>query len=552
MSTPITSTVVSATGIRRWGPWVLIVLLYTYSLVAGYFSLDFGFHWDEPVHFQIVKDALSSQTYLPQGFYDYPSATFSLALIARVSQRALTVVGFQQDDLGFYLMGRAIFMTITLAGGLFLFASVRRLGSNLGGILAATIYMFSWQIIYHSRWIAPDGLLASATCLFLLALVIRWRPDAHGWVRFLPFVAAGVAAGTKYQGGFLLIGALVAEVVWSRRDGFQSLIIVRRIGASLLAFLITFVVMTPGSLLQPLKFLTAVVGRSDHYHGDHGTHLGAYSEVVTPHSAFAIALARSIVLDMPSVWGPISLLLSLLSLFGAVALWKRDKLLAIAVLASPLLFFIYSSTFSVFIIRNFLLFLSFSALLAGLGLSFIAESVKKRWLTVLLIALVGTFILFSARELWLDAVSVKNRGRHQVAELVAARVNDIGKSECIHSSTTINSLLSEQGFTPEFGERITSQPESFLLLSRQFAVDAPVTLSEWPGTESRWFDVLGSHEVDFSEYPRWSGDVRALMLSPWQIDYLGLDSQELEALGLSSTCLVGVETSNAGAAPLPQ
>ena len=522
-----------------WVPWTIVFGLYLCSLVAGFISLDFGFHWDEPVHFQIVKDALASQTYLPQGFYDYPSSTFTLALLARVMQRALAALGYQQDDLGFYLMGRGIFMILTMSGGLFLFAAVRRIGTNLGGIAAAAIYMLSWQIIYHSRWIAPDGLLASATCLFLFALALRWRRYAGTWLRVFPFIAAGIAAGTKYQGGFLIFGALLAELVWSRRDHCRSMVVCQRVGSCVAAFLITFIVITPGSVLQPLKFLTAVTGRSDHYRGDHGTHLGAYSEVVTSHIAFAITLARSVILDMPSVWGPVSVILSLLAIVGIIALWKRDKLLAVSVATPPILFFLYSATFTVFIIRNFLLFLSISAFLAGVGVSFLAHLAKSQWARGLLVGLVCAFLIFSLRELWLDAASVLGRGRHQVAQLIAARVNDRGSAECIHSSSSVDALLAEQGFNVRFKPRTSEQPEVFLFLSRQFAVDAPVTLAHWPGTEARWFDEIGSHEVDFSEYPRWSGDVRALLFSPSQFSYLGLDSQELKALGISSTCLVG-------------
>ncbi len=84
--------------------------------------------------------------------------------------------------------------------------------SPLEGALAAAMLGFSWELNYHSRWVAQDAVMTqfAALCL-LLASVGRFRPQESGWLK-VSAVAAGLACGMKYTAGLLLIPLFVAAI----------------------------------------------------------------------------------------------------------------------------------------------------------------------------------------------------------------------------------------------------------------------------------------------------------------------------------------------------
>ena len=545
---------------KHWGA-VLTAALIVLSLWNGLRSIDFGFHWDELVHLETVKIALAEQTLLPGGFYDYPSFLFFLTVVARVGQRILEPLGVGQTDQDFIILGRSLFFVVTVAGAAFLYAAGRRISGTLSGLFAVITYLFSWQLTYHARWIAPDALLASIGALFIWTLVRRTTTPNARLARLGPYLVAGLAAGTKYQGAFLVLGALALDVLLREDLSLRqtALALLRGIAS----FIIAFVVITPGILLQPWKVYAAIRERAEHYAEGHGLHLGAQSEVLNTPREFGTALLRSFAFDFSShvLW--LSALIFSLAIIGALILGRKQSRLTLALLIGPFGFFLYSLTLVVFIIRNFLIFFPFITFFAAVAVGAVCTSrrtpVIVKWGSIFAIICYSTFGIINQTK---DATAINQRGPEQLARMIADYIRDsnpstqgtaslddewaaiedgvAGESDslCISSTLGVQDFLRRQGINVAERERIFKDRQVFLFLSSELDLGAPVSLDEWPGTRSRWYGEIGTREVDFSHYPRWDGDVRALVLTAEKIDFIGLDKAEQEALRISSACLV--------------
>jgi len=210
----------------------------------------------------------------------------------------------------------------------------------------------------------------------------------------------------------------------------------------------------------------------------------------------------------------------------------------VILLAAPVALFLYGLTLVVFIVRNFLLFLPFTALFAGLGVAFLvglSHSSKVR--AGLLVGLV-ILTAFALRDTWMAAKSVADRGQQQLAKLAGQRIMTRDAGVCVRLSPAVKAMLVGAGW------RLADDPDAHsaadttevLISTYELSSGAPVTLEQWPGTQSQWFEVLGPREVDFSYYPRWSGAERLLALSTSQMVYIGLDEGELQSLGVSIDC----------------
>src|SRR2546428_13803368 len=80
-------------------------------------------------------------------------------------------------------------------------------------LLAAALLSCSWEFAYHSRWIAPDAVMAQFLWLSLLCLVAGEISGTLSWF-YLGAVAMGLAGGTKYTAAFLLAFFVPGAGLW--------------------------------------------------------------------------------------------------------------------------------------------------------------------------------------------------------------------------------------------------------------------------------------------------------------------------------------------------
>jgi hypothetical protein len=509
----------------RWGAGVVLVC-FGCLVITGIMGVNFGFHWDEPTQLYLVNHTLASGSFLPDGWYHYPELTYLLSLFSVLS-RFITGIGSHKFVAAaeFYLRTRSIFLIATALGGIWLYLGLRRRAGEMGAAFGAATYLLSFQLAYHARWIAPDAVLAMVAALFLWFLVIAWDAPESRWRMVLPAVAAGLATATKYQGAVLLVPVVVLFVKrW--RDAPPTLATqVRGVIISVTVFVVTFLVITPGAVLQRSGFIASVSYENHHYRTTHGTFKGVTPYDIHDHLTYLWLLTRYVVISLPSQSPLISTLVIALAVLGLVTLAHREPLVAVAVILPGVIVALYYSTLVVFIVRNLLFMLPFLAFLAGVGVGRAAEFARTRvrfsvLATVLLVAmLVNGVGLAQAAESIIDA-SPATLVRESDAYM-RGRPNQL-----FVVSGPLQKSFTAAGTTLPENARTKGRADYFMVLESQIR-DGDFRLRFWPATLDGTYRVVGPEEVDFDFYPTWEGADRVLVMTPAEAHRFGLDRHKL-------------------------
>ena len=356
--------------------WFLVALPLAVFLWSGWRSIDFGDHWDAGHRVLDLTTALQEQTLLPEE-YNYPSMTFWLTVAA------ITPEAFARADLDsatrefagplaqyvsspeFQIRCRLLFLLVSSLSILWVYAaSLAWRNRPWEALLAACFVAGSFEIGYHARWVAPDAILMQFGALTLLACICALRNrEQRGWLG-LAVIAAGLAASTKYTGGIFLLPVLF--VTWHTRRNVPALL------RTVAIFGATFLVITPGVVLEPTKFLEDVVFEFKHYADGH---IGFSVEGGWDHFTRNL---RYLIVAGPSRAPLVSFLVSILGVLGIVGLWRDSKPLAIAVLLVPVLFVPYISSQSVMFVRNLIPLMPVAALVSARGVGVLYESLTDR------------------------------------------------------------------------------------------------------------------------------------------------------------------------------
>ena len=217
---------------------VLVIALVLFTTWRG---LDFGDHHDEPDLVRSVQ--ISSQTgVLLPGYYYKPSLPFDLSLAGLIvpiaefacsgglpefSPKNIVAWGRQLRSIlndycsspQFLLVNRFLFALVSSASLIWVYLLVAYWRNNtIEALLASAILGLSWEVAYHIRWAAPDGLMMQFGALAMLLLMIQEikTPVSHGPIKWSVFVA-GLTTGTKYTAA-LLIGPIVVVALTAHRE----------------------------------------------------------------------------------------------------------------------------------------------------------------------------------------------------------------------------------------------------------------------------------------------------------------------------------------------
>jgi 4-amino-4-deoxy-L-arabinose transferase-like glycosyltransferase len=513
---------------ERWGLGV-VVAVFAVHLWTGLAGIDFGFHWDEPVQLQLVNRSVETGTLLPLNRYHYPSLTYVLSVLSLGTQ-AFRRLGTAQliEGADFFLNARRVFLLTVAAGGFWVYFGTRRLTGEAAAATAGCVYLLSWELAYHARWIAPDGLLAHAAAFALWTIVVAWEAPPTSWKRYLPFIAAAVAASAKYQGAIFLVPATAVIVLTPGSPPRRRLL---RAGAGVAGAIAGFAVLNPGSWLQPRAFLDNLAFENNHYRTTHGDFAGARPYDVASPIAYAWRELKYVVTSLPSHWLGVSLAVIVVAVIGAVILARRDAVLAALLIAPVALAALYFASLHVFIVRNYLFFLPVIAVLVGLAIDRALEREKIR---VVVLALVAAFVVSGAAQLVRTARTVPGRSDRLVADGV---MRVIGESDDGVALSAAARELVRDDIAADAREGGARWGRFVLLTSDLW--DGAFHVDRWPATERGTYDVIGPAEVNFDYYPTWRGDDRAIVLDRADIERFGLRCSDGTALSTAS-CVAAI------------
>lgn len=481
---------------------------------TGFRGIDFGWHWDERKLLAAAARAYDEKVPLPH-WYNYPSLSFDVILAAMLPESvgALSAAAASGGDDGAtdgtpssLLRTRAVFMTLTLLTGLVAFGAAHAAGvGSWLAAFAAALTLSSWELGYHARWIAPDGLAMTFSALSLALLLAAQRRSAarQRWVLGAA-AAAALAAGAKYPAGLSLVPVLVHATAAAWRPGLGVRGGLATLASAclrpLLLFALVFVLVTPGILFEPARFLRDILAERQHY-GVAG-HRGYDTLGYVDH---LVLIARYLLLDAASPYPALSALVALLAGAGSLKLLSGPRLPAFTLLFLPIAIPLYLASQRVMIVRNLLTVIPFIAVLAALGLSFVVSLLPARRSSRLAVGAVAALLVIPGHYFAVTAAEAiahrrERKELHELREFIVEHPDwNVFPSERLaaklHVPFVAEPELDGQGWiafsTSEISDRslwISNRVDYRLL------PNAP-------------------REVNFRYYPSWRGDER-IVLAP--------------------------------------
>ena len=490
------------------------VISYGLTLYALWIGVHFGFHWDERIQYDNVINSYQTGLLLPRR-YNYPAMIYWVGMASVADRLAAGVASFIEFaprpaipfDF-FILRARALAMVTSSLGAWWIFFALRASPLSNRAIaptIGLALYLFSWEFGYHARWLAPDMIVAQFVALFILCLAKAERSQSpNGWIMGAA-VAAGLAISTKYTAGGLIF-ALWLYILVSRRFVGRALVIT----LARLTFIAAavYLVVTPGTLLDPIIFQRDVLIEVRHYATGHS----ASSDI----GSFWVYLARMweyLGLAMMSPQPMIGVALAALALWGLVPAWHRSRPTACALGFLMVFYSLFWPWQVVFIVRNFLMLLPIFCYLAAIGYDALLEralAVRKRRSTVLAATLALAVIVMMGWNAWEQLVFGRSIVATRQVPLVfqAARYLSDRPAIPIALSPRLSADLVATGTTLPTNAVAPAEARRFLFLLSELAK----TNLQLPGTRYDSYEWIGAREVNLNYYPNWKGRDHVIIL----------------------------------------
>ncbi len=488
--------------------WLLLV-------VTGLRGVDYGLHWDEgPFHLAPVRNAVASGILLPRS-YIYPTFDKWLVLwpslvvtlrtgldtafdTAKMQQAMLAAV----DAPTYLLSVRRIFIVLSSLGVFWMYGAALALRMKWWvALLAASGIALSWEHAYHARFVAADCLLTQFTALVLFLVAVFMRTGKKEWL-YAASVAAGLGTGTKYTGVFLLLPILLASSFTLPRKK----IFAHALRGALLcgSAFVAYLVITPGTLLDPFAFIWETRFITKAYEGSHGGYTAAggwdHGRIVFQFLSLAYF----------SAYRPLAIALFALAIVG-IGFWIRgDWRTATLLLICPVTFLItFCSNYRIVTVRNYLWVAPFLSLFMARAVMEAHDrlrwSIAKKALYVVLVALA----LLQATWLVRAGESIRRVNPNAYVRRALAYVARHAETR-FHLSPQVVNIATSRRMTIPPNVGTTKESSEIVFFAR---AEGPGPW-EWKSNDPfQTKAVFGPHEVNFSWYTSWAGTDRVVVMT---------------------------------------
>lgn len=401
----------------------------------------------------------------------------------------------------FFMQVKFVFLLASCLTVFWVYTAVRLVGRTpREAAVAPAILIGSWEMGYHIRWIAPDGILMQWGALWLLCIVAASQQKRLRWA-YGAAAVAGLAFGTKYPAGLFLIPTLgwVIWHLWTKRPSLGSS--GRVLFTTVFIFAAAYLLSTPGTLLQWPTFLSHVRYEIHHYQQGHYGHTIAAG---WPHLKQMMVYLAAVQL---APYRPLALFLSGLAIIGLGWLWHHQRVTAVVTASFPALYITYFATQNVMIVRNLLVLLPFGVWLSALGILAVHHWLPHKFYQQLwAMTLIGV-IGMSWYWLVYSSYTIKQRFTERFTAEAAAYLSQQTDTETVWLSPAVAEALHRpQGRGPTaviYAHELFPQP------------------TDWPANNPNLYDKqFGPHEVNFAYYPGWIGNQRMLLLTAAQQQWL--------------------------------
>jgi len=356
---------------RRWAAGAALVVLGALALrLWGIkWGLPFAYNLDERSHFVpravgFFRDGSLDPDYQlnPSGIIEWIAAV----LFVRHGGSSDAVVRTWQSDPGaVWMTARVACAVLSAAAAGLLYLAGRRLFDRTTGLVAAAILATAFLPVYYGHLALNDApsLAPSALALLGIAGVLR-----GGRVRdyVIAGLGIGLAAGLKYNAGFLVLPLLAAATAhaagWSGLSAAWRRALVGLVLAGV-AVLVGFALCDPYALVRPRFFLDQLDRLSAYTKG--GLLLGETERSGYRYYAWTL------------LWG-FGVVPLLLAFAGAVRLIARDRVRAALLVPAVLLFLLFVGSQGRYFARYAMPVYPLLALLAGVGAAWAGREAAGR------------------------------------------------------------------------------------------------------------------------------------------------------------------------------
>lgn len=515
---------------------LFVLALYALNLLACALTRDFGFYFDDKLHAETLRVTFASGVPLPR-YYHYPSLGYVISMFAALPSFAAH--GFDAQafaaELAEALRCGLLPPPRALLDARLAFAAVSYLAlfwvallswrlsqSRLAACVAALVLALSFEFHYHARQWAPDAPMAQFACLSVM-WAQQYATSRAKKQLYLSAIGAGLAAGTKFPGALALssVGMAILAVEFAEcAPGERLVALARSARAGLIALLLmigTFLITTPGVIFDYDLVHAGVSMELRHYRAE-GVAGPNYPYDVQAGFDHLIRLSLYLATQALSYRPMIAVALFSLAMFGLAWLMKRNRLAAAILLVLPCLYLPYFSYQRLLVVRNLEVMLPFLAVGFGLGAHALYAGSGTRARRYLWLAAFTLGLLWNLKFLVHADATVIGRKSIDIRAAVENWVDS--NSEPVFLAPAARMLAASRTDAwletgklvddPARASEVLCLPADFvqLLARTHLNIERLRANAPWiyrPLPEGPW-------EVNYSYYPTWRGDERALVI----------------------------------------
>jgi hypothetical protein len=518
--------------------WAFAAGLYVVLVGACWLTRDYGYYFDDKLHVEAVRVTFETGVPLPR-YYHYPSFSYLVSLLAAVPTWAGTgfdgraTAALLADALQRNLQeptprlvhdARALFAAVAHLGLFWTAAIAWRLSrSRLAACTAVLALGLSFEFHYHARIWSTDATMAQFALLSVL-FALRYLESGRRRDFLLAAVVAGIAAGTKFPGAMALAAGGTAALALELRarppaERLRALLAVTRSCLlGLLVLVVTFLLTTPGALVDGPMFRDHVAMELRHYRAEGS---GGIHEPYGVDSGFDHFSRQVVYLAVQAFsYAPAgALCLFAFALFGVLHTARRSVVEALVVFSVPALYVAYFSYQRLMAVRNFEVLLGFLAVAAGVGVHALWTSGIPRALRATLLGAAALALAWNVQFLVHADRSILARRELDWGAELRAFVAASRKPLFLAPRARELAALDQH---PGLDAKLAFEPReaSYVVLMMPFDLTGLVrgpgfrpgnVLANWP----RVYQPLeaGPWEVNFSYYPTWAGDPRPVVVT---------------------------------------
>lgn len=471
-------------------------VLYAFLLFNGYLGINFGHHWDEWIFISFVDKYFKSGNLLPDR-YIYPSLCHYLSLFAGyvfkiLNSNQLNIAFFQKLEFKIFL--RYVFLSLSCLSVFWVYILILKITKRYKyAFVAGLIFCASFEFSYHSRWAVSDLIATQFACLSTLILFLDLKRSKR---LMLSSFVAGIAAGTKYTAGIVLINILIMLAV-ENIDQKNNVSIKRLLPGLLIIFIsfsFAFILTTPGCVIEPKIFFQDILWQKDVYASGH------YGYTVAPGLSHLIKLSLYIIFVIFSKYAFVSIVVAFLVLVGAYYAFIKKEWNVFGLFFVMALYIVFLSFFKVMLVRNVMYVLPYFAAMAAYGFFSLDNNIVKRETIAAAEGLFIILLLFSLQAVVDSSWSVYRKDRIDVKrELNSFLERNRGK-HFIYSKS-VSRLLALESDVP--GTR-----DSYLMFFKD-----EVSWKYFEANRFRLYQTIaGPGDINFNYYPTWNGKDRIVIL----------------------------------------